>query len=139
MERFYSKTEKQSNGCIHWTGCIRGKSGYGAFKLNGKTVNAHRIAYILANGEITDNLLVCHKCDNRLCVNPDHLFLGTHQVNYDDGVKKGRIFKGSPLKEIKHGTEHAYKKRGCRCEICVFTMRENWKNSARKYRLLTAT
>lgn len=88
-ERFFSKVDKDiSNGCWLWTGGMD-TSGYGVFYYEGKLHRAHRVSLILAEVEVGD-LLVCHKCDIRNCVNPDHLFLGTQSDNIQDMVKKGR-------------------------------------------------
>ena len=88
VERFYSKIEESDN-CWLWKGAIQSK-GYGSFSIDKKTYLAHRISYEIHHGEIPNGMLVLHKCDNRRCVNPDHLFLGTAQDNYDDMVAKGR-------------------------------------------------
>lgn len=88
-KRFFEKVRK-TDWCWLWTASTRG-SGYGSFKLNGKVVDAHRVSWIIHNGEIPSGSLVCHKCDNRLCVNPKHLFLGSYKDNFHDAVKKDRI------------------------------------------------
>src|ERR1035437_6756985 len=64
--------------------------GYGKVKLNGKMVGVHRISYELYNGSIPAKMCVCHRCDNRKCINPEHLWLGTHLDNAQDRDSKGR-------------------------------------------------
>lgn len=113
MDRFISKIEK-TDTCWLWTGAKRHK-GYGAFKFDSKVIDAHRFAYILFKGEIKDNLFVLHTCDNRACVNPEHLFLGTNSDNMKDCYKKGRL--KLPIPQKIHGTRSRYKS-GCRCEKC---------------------
>lgn len=129
MERFFNKVAKRDSGCWEWTGCLRGKTGYGAIKSNGKTMDTHRFSYELHKGAIPEGLLVCHTCDNRLCVNPDHLFLGTYKENYDDAVAKGRIKPNLNQHLIIHPSRSAYK-RGCRCDECKKIKRDQ----ARVYR-----
>jgi hypothetical protein len=93
-ERLKSKiVENKSTGCHEWTGCTTG--GYGQIEHNGKLDYTHRIAWKLLHGEIPDGLHVLHKCDNRKCVNPKHLFLGTHQDNIRDMIEKNRQARGS--------------------------------------------
>jgi len=76
--------------CWQWTGSTTHKTGYGQMKWDGRLQVASMIAWQLAHGVIPEGLLVLHKCDNRLCVNPNHLFLGTSQDNMDDMKRKGR-------------------------------------------------
>jgi hypothetical protein len=93
-ERFFSKVNKIENGCWEW---ITGKSrdGYGVFSYNNKDFRAHRLSYELHFGNIENGLCVCHKCDNPSCVNPEHLFLGSHKQNMEDKANKGRTYNGN--------------------------------------------
>jgi len=90
MKRFFDKVKK-TDSCWNWIAAIRGKTGYGCMKFQGKIIDAHRISWILHNGDIPEGLLVCHTCDNRKCVNPNHLFLGTYKDNMQDCKNKGRV------------------------------------------------
>ena len=95
-ERFAAKYIPEPNsGCWLWDACIlpmKGGTERGGFYLNGRTELAHRASYILPRGPIPAGLFVCHRCDNPICVNPDHLFLGSQSDNMRDMVSKGRHF-----------------------------------------------
>ena len=84
------------SGCMIWMlGTVKG--GYGKVSKRGKSSVAHRESWIAKNGPIPEGMILCHKCDVPSCVNPDHLFLGTHKENSRDMVRKGRSAKGSKI------------------------------------------
>lgn len=99
IQRFWNKVSiSGEDQCWEWKAATQSK-GYGSIGIGGgKTALAHRVAYEISNGEIPNEMHVLHKCDNRKCVNPKHLFLGTNEDNIKDKVQKGRQSKGE-----KHG------------------------------------
>lgn len=95
QEKFWAKVDKISNidGCWIWLGAV-GSTGYGNVGVNRKhikkTYQAHLVSLLFSGINIPEGMLACHICDNRLCVNPEHIFFGTHQDNSDDKVSKLR-------------------------------------------------
>ena len=90
--------------CMEWLGYIN-PSGYGKMGFDSKCYRAHRLAYKIWKGRISKNKEVCHSCDNKKCINPQHLFLGTHSQNMQDMADKKRnpilLLKGSQKKQSK--------------------------------------
>lgn len=82
----FANIRVDANGC--WNCQKATRSGYGAIKINSKTLGAHRVSYELRFGKIPEGLFVCHKCDNKRCINPSHLFVGTAKDNMQDCKKK---------------------------------------------------
>lgn len=94
MQRFIATTQFK-NGCVEWMGSPN-RTGYGCIKLNGVMCLSHRVSWSWANSAvIPDGLYVCHACDNPICVNPDHLWIGTPLDNMKDCEAKGRAHLGT--------------------------------------------
>jgi len=88
-ENFFNKVCK-TEGCWYWIAFVN-QDGYGSFWMDKKAIKAHRASYLLFKGSIPEKMCVCHFCDEPSCVNPEHLWLGTHKENMADMVKKKRI------------------------------------------------
>lgn len=88
--RFWLLVKSSRDGCWEWQGRYANSDHYGSIRIGDRYALVHRYSWEIHFGEIPDGLQVCHKCDNRLCVRPDHLFLGTNQDNCDDKVAKNR-------------------------------------------------
>ena len=108
--RFEEKVDKgKPDDCWEWN-AARDASGYGAFKLKGEKVGAHRVAWMLANKEpIPEGEQVMHSCDNPACCNPKHLRLGSHSDNMADAGAKGRLY--AQTEEWKHRSRQLFAKK----------------------------
>lgn len=85
----YSKPNPET-GCWDWISGSRCHGGYGTVRTDGKKRLAHRVSYEVFVGPIPEGKIVCHSCDNRMCVNPEHLWIGTQKDNVKDMLDKGR-------------------------------------------------
>ena len=116
-QRFWAKVRK-GEGCWEWQGGI-GKHWYGQFDFR-FACRAHRAAWILTYGNIPNDLQVLHRCDNKRCVRPSHLFLGTQKDNVVDCVNKGRISRGELRPQHKLKTEDIRKIRKLREQGLIY-------------------
>lgn len=129
-KRFLKNFTIVESGCWEWHGNLDRK-GYGTMRafVGHKTTLAHRISYRIYIGELVPRYeLVCHKCDNPKCVNPFHLFKGTHLDNHHDAQFKGRL----PI--AKHPSQTFYDD-GCRCDECkAINKKRGFEKVTMKYR-----
>lgn len=151
-ERFWSHVVvRGANECWEWTASVRqGRDGgYGMFWVDGKCWGAHRVSWTLHFGPIPDGLCVLHRCDNRPCQNPGHLFLGTKKDNNRDKSAKGRHHnqqkahcpKGHPYDEQNTRYLPPRSGRGVSrvCRTCEVVANRRQRANARKLRESSAS
>lgn len=108
IEGIQSKCKILKCGCIQWMGKIR-RDGYGVMTIRHKKKAIHRLAYELFVGDIPEDMCVCHKCNNKLCIHPEHLYLADHGTNIRDAARDGLM--SSPKFTIKEEDIEIIRKR----------------------------
>lgn len=99
LKKSYDKHVIRKDGCWDWKG-PKDKGGYPVMSCRAGigSDRGHRSSWVIHNGKIPEKMFVCHKCDNPICTNPEHLWLGTHKENNDDKISKGRAkYKSPPI------------------------------------------
>ena len=99
-QRFLARViiPKDLSKCWEWQACKNAR-GYGRIGVNGKIYYAHRISYLMFNGPLNADCVICHNCDNTSCVNPNHLKQGSQKDNLQDMAKRGRHWRHNATKE----------------------------------------
>lgn len=134
-KRFWSKVYNANNGCLEFNPNGRTKR-YGTFYDGHQKMSAHRFVFIDTIGKIPDRMFVCHTCDNKQCVSPEHLYLGTNHDNQKDAVERGQ-HRTNPHNAKKTGCPygHSYdniNSRGDRvCTICLYHRAKEYQQRRR--------
>jgi hypothetical protein len=145
--RFWAHVSR-TDGCWEWQSATD-IGGYGVIRHGGEQWKAHRLAYVLEHGALPEDRIVCHHCDNRRCVRPDHLYAGTYSDNNSETVRRAR--RAPPLTHCKRGHEFtpdnvlpAYARKGViggrRCKVCTLALNkesqarhgERWKAASKQ-------
>ena len=141
--RFMSHAMPETNGCWRWTACADQK-GYGAIRLNGCSLGAHRVAWVLFRGQIPDGLTIDHLCRNHWCLNPEHLEPVTNRVNILRGNGMGAQYARATCCKRGHKKtpENTYTApRGTReCRVCKLMayIRRRQREGKACYRVISA-
>ena len=130
--KFLERVEKSSRGCWLWMGS-KVHNGYGQLMFSGKMWRAHRLSWAFEFGAIPAGCQILHKCDNRDCVNPKHLYTGTHQDNMEDMTKRNRQAKGS-----RHGVSKLTENQALEIKASLLGGCKS-KDIAHKYNLTPST
>lgn len=120
--RFYSKVLKTDDCWIWQASCY--ENGYGAFRIGNFQKKAHRVSWELTNGKIPDKMQINHTCDNKLCVNPEHLYIGTQKQNREDSVNRGRTATGKKNGMYTHPETRQSGEKNFNCKITDLERKE---------------
>lgn len=147
IARFWGKVKKtDGDSCWEWQGCLSTNTGYGNLTIERKSRSSHRVSFEMNHHAIPPKMCVCHRCDNRKCIRPDHLFLGTHADNMQDQRLKGRGPQGeknggaklnwqlvAEIRELGPKTKGAHRKLGRAFGVSATAIKDilimkTWKN-----------
>ena len=140
VQRFHERYEiiPEGWGCWIWT-ASKGGHGYGDLRTKHAHYTSHRLSWLIHYGDIPEGMFVCHKCDTRLCVRPDHLFLGTHQDNMADMRRKKRHGGPSRKNEEKQlaicghlFTDSEGSKGARQCRPCIKAYQEAYRTNTKQ-------